>query len=283
MNKTPPKSDKTYINNKLKSHHVDEDNSESDDDEFTGKGVVYDSDEEEEGPSDDNLTSDKKKVLTFFNDGGDQELTGIQGCNKKKVQEIVKLRPFEGWVDLVTKLQTSRQLNTEMLNSAVELLRMKSAITKLMNKCQKITAKMEGIVEQLTNCSQSSLDLQEQPKSLNPNFQLSVFQLIGLNWLVLMHKQSLNGILVDEMGLGKTIQTIAFLAHLKETGEEGPHLIVVPSSTMDNWRKELALELLNKQDPKGYWINENGRWWERDPILVTSYALLALERVYYSL
>ena len=54
-----------------------------------------------------------------------------------------------------------------------------------------------------------------------------------------MHKQSLNGILADEMGLGKTIQTIAFLAHLKESGEEGPHLIVVPSSTMDNWRKEL--------------------------------------------
>lgn len=50
-----------------------------------------------------------------------------------------------------------------------------------------------------------------------------------------------------------------------------------------DWRKELALELLNKQDAKGFWINENGRWWERDPILVTSYALLTLERVYYSL
>ena len=84
-----------FILRRLKSHHVEEDNSESDDDEFTGKGIVYDSDEEEDGPSDDNLTSDKKKVLTFFNDGGDQELTGIQGCNKKKVIEIVKLRPFE--------------------------------------------------------------------------------------------------------------------------------------------------------------------------------------------
>jgi squalene-hopene/tetraprenyl-beta-curcumene cyclase len=50
-----------------------------------------------------------------------------------------------------------------------------------------------------------------------------------------------------------------------------------------DWRKELALELLNQQDPKGFWLNENGRWWERDPILVTSYALLALERVFYSL
>ena len=36
-----------------------------------------------------------------------------------------------------------------------------------------------------------------------------------------------------------TIQTIAFLAHLKESGEQGKHLIVVPSSTLDNWRKEL--------------------------------------------
>jgi squalene-hopene/tetraprenyl-beta-curcumene cyclase len=50
-----------------------------------------------------------------------------------------------------------------------------------------------------------------------------------------------------------------------------------------DWRKELALELLNQQNPKGFWLNENGRWWERDPVLVTSYALLALERVYYSL
>ena len=47
-----------------------------------------------------------------------------------------------------------------------------------------------------------------------------------------MHKQSVNGILADEMGLGKTIQSIAFIAHLKEMGDEGPHLIIVPSSTM---------------------------------------------------
>lgn len=47
-----------------------------------------------------------------------------------------------------------------------------------------------------------------------------------------MHKQQLNGILADEMGLGKTIQAISFLAHLKELGDEGPHLIIVPSSTM---------------------------------------------------
>lgn len=43
------------------------------------------------------------------------------------------------------------------------------------------------------------------------------------------------------MGLGKTIQVIAFLAYLKETNlARGTHLIVVPSSTLDNWDAELA-------------------------------------------
>merc|ERR1719447_1877658 len=226
--------------NKLKAHHVMEDNSESDDDEFTGKGLVYDSDEEEDGPSND-MTVDKKRVLKFFNEGGEQEMTGIQGCNKKKVSEILKLRPFEGWVDLVTKLQTSKGLSAEMLNSATDLLRMKSAVTKLMNKCQKITAKMEGVVDQLTATGANNLEIKHQPEMLNPDLTLSVYQLIGLNWLVLMHKQAINGILADEMGLGKTIQTIAFLAHLKEKGDGGPHLIIVPSSTMENWKKELEL------------------------------------------
>ncbi|PRP86642.1 fun thirty related protein Fft2 (predicted) [Planoprotostelium fungivorum] len=77
----------------------------------------------------------------------------------------------------------------------------------------------------------------EQPKSLKHN--LKAYQLIGLNWLSLIHDHKLNGILADEMGLGKTIQTIAFLAHLKSTGVKGPHLIIVPASTLYNWDKEL--------------------------------------------
>lgn len=62
---------------------------------------------------------------------------------------------------------------------------------------------------------------------------------MGLNWLSVLHAQGVNGILADEMGLGKTVQVIAFLAHLKETGAaRSTHLIVVPSSTLDNWRAE---------------------------------------------
>jgi squalene-hopene/tetraprenyl-beta-curcumene cyclase len=49
-----------------------------------------------------------------------------------------------------------------------------------------------------------------------------------------------------------------------------------------NWRVELIETLLagQKIDPEtgaGYWVNEVGRYWESDPVLVTSYALLSLE------
>lgn len=63
--------------------------------------------------------------------------------------------------------------------------------------------------------------------------KLTNYQMVGLNWLAVLHNQGLNGILADEMGLGKTIQVIAFLAYLKETGQaENKHLVVVPSSTL---------------------------------------------------
>ena len=40
------------------------------------------------------------------------------------------------------------------------------------------------------------------------------------------------------MGLGKTIQTISFLAFLREMKSFGPFLIVAPLSTLGNWIAE---------------------------------------------
>jgi squalene-hopene/tetraprenyl-beta-curcumene cyclase len=44
-----------------------------------------------------------------------------------------------------------------------------------------------------------------------------------------------------------------------------------------DWRHDLAMRLLNLQQKDGAWANENNRWWEKDPALVTSYAVLTLE------
>jgi ATP-dependent DNA helicase len=66
------------------------------------------------------------------------------------------------------------------------------------------------------------------------------YQLEGLAWLRSLYENGLNGILADEMGLGKTIQTISFLAFLREMESYGPFLIVAPLSTLSNWIDEFA-------------------------------------------
>ncbi|CEH18287.1 chromatin remodelling complex atpase chain isw1 [Ceraceosorus bombacis] len=65
------------------------------------------------------------------------------------------------------------------------------------------------------------------------------YQVQGLNWMISLYQNGINGILADEMGLGKTLQTISFLGFLKHHRDTpGFHLVVVPKSTLDNWRRE---------------------------------------------
>ncbi|PWN54260.1 hypothetical protein IE53DRAFT_323394 [Violaceomyces palustris] len=78
-----------------------------------------------------------------------------------------------------------------------------------------------------------------QPK-LVTGAKMRDYQLDGLEWLVSLYENGLNGILADEMGLGKTLQSISFLAHLREKGVWGPFLIVAPLSTINNWVLEFG-------------------------------------------
>uniref|UniRef100_A0A8C2DDR9 SWI/SNF related, matrix associated, actin dependent regulator of chromatin, subfamily a, member 4a n=1 Tax=Cyprinus carpio TaxID=7962 RepID=A0A8C2DDR9_CYPCA len=76
----------------------------------------------------------------------------------------------------------------------------------------------------------------ERQSSLLINGQLKQYQIKGLEWLVSLYNNNLNGILADEMGLGKTIQTIALITYLMEYKRlNGPFLIIVPLSTLSNW------------------------------------------------
>ncbi len=100
------------------AREVDEaegDRSSDSEGEYYNSNVVYDSedDSEDEGGGygrgrgsahvdEANLSEDKRRVLRFFNDGTPHELACIQGCSKKKVENIVELRPYEGWGDLVS-------------------------------------------------------------------------------------------------------------------------------------------------------------------------------------
>uniref|UniRef100_A0A8C7NPE7 SWI/SNF related BAF chromatin remodeling complex subunit ATPase 2 n=1 Tax=Oncorhynchus mykiss TaxID=8022 RepID=A0A8C7NPE7_ONCMY len=80
----------------------------------------------------------------------------------------------------------------------------------------------------------------DKQSSLLINGMLKHYQVQGLEWMVSLYNNNLNGILADEMGLGKTIQTIALITYLMEHKRlNGPYLIIVPLSTLSNWVYEL--------------------------------------------
>merc|ERR1719313_2706084 len=80
--------------------------------------------------------------------------------------------------------------------------------------------------------------LQVQPPCVTG--KMREYQLQGLNWMIHLFDNGINGILADEMGLGKTLQTISLLGYLHEfRGITGPHLVIVPKSCLGNWMNEI--------------------------------------------
>jgi squalene-hopene/tetraprenyl-beta-curcumene cyclase len=60
----------------------------------------------------------------------------------------------------------------------------------------------------------------------------------------------------------------------------GEDALVREDGSKVDWRKELAVKLVSLHKHPGFWVNENSRWMERDPFLVSAYTLLALVQIY---
>ena len=69
--------------------------------------------------------------------------------------------------------------------------------------------------------------------------QLRHYQQEGFDWLRLMNSLGFGALLADDMGLGKTVQILALLEHKRQTGNEKT-LLIVPTSLLNNWQKELG-------------------------------------------
>jgi hypothetical protein len=69
---------------------------------------------------------------------------------------------------------------------------------------------------------------------------LRPYQKEGFDFLCHLTNLRLGGILADDMGLGKTLQTLAWLAWMKERGgrHAKPALVICPASVLHNWRRE---------------------------------------------
>ncbi|ORY09922.1 SNF2 family N-terminal domain-domain-containing protein [Clohesyomyces aquaticus] len=133
-----------------------------------------------------------------------------------------------------------------------------------------------------------------QPKLLNCT--LKEYQMKGLNWLVNLYEQGINGILADEMGLGKTVQSISVMAYLAEKYDVwGPFLVIAPASTLHNWQQEIT-RFVPDLKVLPYWGNAKDRkilrkFWDRKHVtytkdsqfhvLVTSYQLVVQDAQYF--
>jgi SWI/SNF-related matrix-associated actin-dependent regulator 1 of chromatin subfamily A len=89
-----------------------------------------------------------------------------------------------------------------------------------------------------TKRKRGNVNFLKKPDLMAEDCVLKDYQVVGLNWLNLMYQKKLSCILADEMGLGKTCQVIAFISHLVSIGHTGPHLVVCPGSTLENWLRE---------------------------------------------
>lgn len=120
--------------------------------------------------------------------------------------------------------------------SLEELLRKSAAFSEAMKAQTNVLGKVgSGFAGE--KLGEHDLKMAAQPKCMTGG-KMRDYQLEGLTWMMEIAIQGMSGVLADEMGLGKTIQTIAFIAAMREEGVYGPHMIVAPLSTLSNWMEE---------------------------------------------
>ncbi|MFC5049711.1 prenyltransferase/squalene oxidase repeat-containing protein [Rubritalea spongiae] len=92
-----------------------------------------------------------------------------------------------------------------------------------------------------------------------------------------------NYTIAENPGLGEQGLYYYYQVMAKALTAAGVDTIVTEDGIKHDWRNELATKLLSSQKPDGSWVNENSRWWENEAELVTAYAVLTLEQIYFSI
>jgi ATP-dependent helicase STH1/SNF2 len=114
---------------------------------------------------------------------------------------------------------------------------------------------------------------------------LKDYQVKGLQWMISLYNNNLNGILADEMGLGKTIQTISLICYLIEKKkQQGPYLVLVPLSTLTNWNNEFEkwapsiVRIVYKGPPNQRKVHAQQIRYGQFQVLLTTYEFIIKDR-----
>lgn len=115
------------------------------------------------------------------------------------------------------------------------------------------------------------------PKGLKAT--LRPYQQRGYQWLYKNSRLGFGSLLADDMGLGKTLQVIATLLKLKEDGEFDKHkgLIVVPTTLLTNWQKEIAKFAPNLTAHIYHGPNRDLKALKETDLLITTYGVARTE------
>ncbi|KAK6504067.1 hypothetical protein TWF506_002281 [Arthrobotrys conoides] len=234
-------------------------------------------DDEEDDVRESGPTKTEVDMLGFINSTDVAGLVDLSFTDEETAEMILSHRPFSN-IDEIREVVNPnimkgrgknakpKNIGEKVVDQCFETWEGFMAVDTLLKECQtlgdKITGAMKGWNVETGGGSAEGLDIvvpgesgspkqghsglsqgmQElmsgQPKLMAEDIQLKPYQVLGVKWLELLHELRLGCILADEMGLGKTCQVIGFLALLLEKGVKGPHIVVVPPSTLENWLRE---------------------------------------------
>ncbi|KAK3038999.1 hypothetical protein RJ639_027484 [Escallonia herrerae] len=225
-------------------------NEEDDEEELEAVARTVDSDEEDAGAAGDEQDVDE-------NEDGNAETNGeISKRERARLKEMQRLKRQK--IQEILDSQNAA-IEADMNNKGKGRLKYLLQQTELFahfakadqSAPQKKTKGRGRHASKLTEEEEDEEYLKEEEDGLSGNTRLLVqpsciqgkmrdYQLAGLNWLIRLYENGINGILADEMGLGKTLQTISLLGYLHEfRGITGPHMVVAPKSTLGNWMNEI--------------------------------------------
>lgn len=116
------------------------------------------------------------------------------------------------------------------------------------------------------------------------NGSLRDYQMWGFSWLSFLRDRGIGACLADDMGLGKTIQVISLLLHDKNNKKvKNPVLLVVPTSVVGNWQRELArfapsLRVMVHHGTSRYDSRKFIKEAKKHDVVITTYALTVRDK-----
>ncbi|GEQ72758.1 hypothetical protein JCM33374_g6446 [Metschnikowia sp. JCM 33374] len=173
-----------------------------------------------------------------------EESKKLERTAKQRLQAL-KANDEEAYIKLLDQTKDHRithllkQTNSflDSLSKAVRVQQAEQDEIPLVEEPEDTTDELREKIDYYQVAHRIKEEIHEQP-SILVGGKLKEYQIKGLQWMVSLYNNKLNGILADEMGLGKTIQSISLVTHLIEKKGEDKFLVIVPLSTITNWTIE---------------------------------------------